>query len=844
MKKLFLLPVFVLLALISPAQLKSPEEFLGYRLGTHYTPHFKIASYVYYAASQVPDMVKVEQYGTTNEGRPLLLAYIASKENFANLENIRKNNLRLANTAPDRMAPIEEAPAIVWLSYNVHGNEPSSSEAAMLTLYGLLNPANTASKTWLKNTVVILDPCINPDGRDRYVNWQNQVQGKTPNANPVSREHMEPWPGGRTNHYNFDLNRDWAWQTQVETQQRLIKYNQWLPQVHVDFHEQGYNAPYYFAPAAEPFHEVITPWQREFQTMIGKNNAKYFDANGWLYFTKERFDLFYPSYGDTYPTYSGSIGMTFEQGGHSRGGLAVVKEDGDTLTLHDRLIHHYTTGMSVVEITSGNAAKVVKEFRKYFNAAIQTPAGEFKSYLIKNDGTDRITRLQALLNKNNIDWGYVNAGSFTGLNYQNGKTELFKAAAGDMVINANQGRSNLIKVLFERTSKLSDSATYDITAWSLPFAYGLKAFGLKDYVLAVSKTNPLPEVVPVTVSFENTYAWVTRWNGLNSAGFLSALLTSGVKVRYAEQSFRVGNNEFEKGALIITKAANYGLGKALEASVKNAAVKTGVEVVAVPSGFVDKGFDIGSDKVRFIRAPKIAMLAGKEVSSNGMGEIWHFFDQQLNYPITLINTEDLGRMEPGDFNVLIIPDGYYTLFSQKEKNEQLKEWVRRGGKIIALENAVAQMSNADWGLKLKGSGDDKKDKEEPKKDDYSLLKKYDDREKEYISSSMPGSIFKVELDYSHPLTFGYTDSYYTLKQDANIYEFMKDGWNVGVIKKDNYVSGFTGNKLRDKLKDGVLFGTIDMGRGSLVFLADNPMFRSFWENGKLLFCNAVFLAGN
>lgn len=844
MKKLFLLPVFILSVLMSIAQLKSPEEFLGYKLGTHYTPHFKIASYVYYVASQVPDMVKVEQYGSTNEGRPLLLAYIASKENFPNLENIRKNNLRLGNAALDRMAPSEDAPAIVWLSYNVHGNEPSSSEAAMLTLYELLNPANTATKEWLKNTVVILDPCINPDGRDRYVNWQNQVQGKTPNANPVSREHMEPWPGGRTNHYNFDLNRDWAWQTQVETQQRLLKYNQWLPQVHVDFHEQGYNAPYYFAPAAEPFHEVITPWQREFQTMIGRNNAKHFDANGWLYFTKERFDLFYPSYGDTYPTYTGAIGMTFEQGGHSRGGLAVVKEDGDTLTLYDRLIHHYTTGMSVVEITSGNAAKVVKEFRKYFNAAIQTPAGEFKSYIIKSDGTDRITRLQALLKKNNIDWWYANAGSFTGLNYQNGKTELFKTAAGDMVINANQVRSNLIKVLFERTSKLSDSATYDITAWSLPFAYGLKAFGLKDYVQAVSKTNPQPEAVPMAVSFENTYAWVARWNGLNSAGFLSSLLTSGVKVRYAEQSFRAGNNDFDKGSLIITKAANYALGKDLETRVKNAATKNGVEVVPVPSGFVDKGFDIGSDKVRFIRAPKVAMLAGKEVSSNGMGEIWHFFDQQLNYPVTLINTDDLGRMEPGDFNVLIIPDGYYTLFSQKEKNDQLKEWVRKGGKIIALENAVAQMSNADWGFKLKGSGDDKKDKEEPKKDDYSLLKKYDDREKEYISGSMPGSIFKVELDYSHPLAFGYTDSYYTLKQDENIYEFMKDGWNVGVIKKDNYVSGFTGNKLRDKLKDGVLFGAIDMGRGTVVFLADNPLFRSFWENGKLLFCNAVFLAGD
>ena len=843
MKHFFGVLVFTATAIISFAQLQSPEEFLGYKPGSHYTPHFKIVNYVNYIAAGVPDMVKVEKYGETNEGRPLLLAYIASKENFTNLENIRKNNLRLASSAADKMAANEETPVIVWLSYNVHGNEPSSSEAAMLTLYELVNPANTNTKEWLKNTVIIIDPCINPDGRDRYVNWENQMQGKTPNANPISREHNEPWPGGRTNHYNFDLNRDWAWQTQIESQQRLIKYNQWLPQVHVDFHEQGYNAPYYFAPAAEPFHEVITPWQREFQTMIGRNNAKYFDSNGWLYFTKERFDLFYPSYGDTYPTYNGSIGMTFEQGGHSRGGLVVVKEDGDTLTLYDRLLHHYTTGMSTIEVASRNAAKLVKEYHKYFNTSIQTPAGEFKSYILKSDGTDRIARLKTLMNKNNIDWSYVNAGSFTGLNYQNGKTEPFRTAPGDIVINSNQPKSNLIKVLFERTSKLSDSATYDITAWSLPFVYGLKGYGLKEFVSTVSKNNPVAETATAAVSFENTYAYVVKWNGLNSACFLSALLNNGIKVRYAEDAFKAGANDFDKGSLIITKASNYSFGKDLETKIKIAAAKNSIEAVAVPSGFVDKGFDIGSDKVRFIHPPKVALLAGKEVSSSAMGEIWHFFDQQLGYPVTLINTDDLGRMAPGDFNVLIIPDGYYTLFSQKEKNEQLKDWVRKGGKIIALENAAAQMSGADWGFKIKGSGDDKKDKEEIKKDDYSLLKKYDDREKDYISNSIPGSIFKVELDNSHPLAFGYGDSYYTLKRDENMYEFLKDGWNVGVVKKDNYVSGFTGNKLKEKLKDGTLFGVIDMGRGTVIFLADDPIFRSFWENGKLLFCNAVFLVG-
>ncbi len=337
--------------------LQTPEQFLGYKVGTHFTPHYKIVNYVRAVAQAKPDMVRIEKYGETNEGRELLLIYITTPENLKNLESIRQTNLAFSGLSNNKTAGSTTAsPAIVWLSYNVHGNEASSSEASMLTLYSLVDPANTSTKEWLRNTVVIIDPCMNPDGRDRYVNWINSVMGKNYNPDPQSREHNEPWPGGRTNHYNFDLNRDWAWQTQKETRLRMAKYNEWLPQVHVDFHEQGYNQPYYFAPAAEPFHEVITPWQREFQNTIGRNNARYFDQNGWLFFTKERFDLLYPSYGDTYPLYNGAIGMTFEQGG-IRAGLGVTTGAGDVLTLVDRVNHHYTTGLSTIEMASQHAGR-------------------------------------------------------------------------------------------------------------------------------------------------------------------------------------------------------------------------------------------------------------------------------------------------------------------------------------------------------------------------------------------------------------------------------------------------------------------------------------------------------
>jgi hypothetical protein len=406
--KRFLVFALVISSLITTAQtIQTPDQFLGYELGSRFTRHHRVVEYFKYI-DDLSANVKVTQYGETNELRPLIYAVITSPENFANLEQIRQDNLKRAGVQEGSAAG---KVAIVWLSYNVHGNEASSLEASMKTLYELVNPANAKTKEWLKNTVVIMDPCINPDGRDRYANFYNQYGNSPYNSSGDAKEHREPWPGGRANHYLFDLNRDWAWLTQKESRARIKVYNEWLPHVHVDFHEQGYNNPYYFAPAAEPFHEVISPWQREFQTMIGKNHAKYFDEQGWLYFTKEVFDLYYPSYGDTYPTYSGAIGMTYEQGGGGFGGLSITTREGDPLTLKDRLTHHHTSGLSTVEITSLNATRVVDEFEKYSKENLNNPASPYKTFVIKGDNNvDKINKLTQWLDSHSIKYGHPAAG--------------------------------------------------------------------------------------------------------------------------------------------------------------------------------------------------------------------------------------------------------------------------------------------------------------------------------------------------------------------------------------------------------------------------------------------------
>ncbi len=828
MKKIyFLLFAFAICTTISAQTLQSPEKFLGYKIGEHYTPHYKILNYFNAVAQAVPQMVKIEKYGETYEGRDLIVAYIASGENMQRLDEIRMNNLRLAGIAKDNAATVTNASAIVWLSYNVHGNEPSSSEAAMLTLFALVDPNNSQTKEWLKNTLVIIDPCLNPDGRERYVSWYTNAAGMQFNADPQSREHDELWPYGRTNHYNFDLNRDWAWQTQKESAARIKKYNEWLPQVHVDFHEQGYNEPYYFAPAAEPYHKVITQWQRDFQTRIGKNNAKYFDEKGWLYFTKEFFDLFYPSYGDTYPTYNGSIGMTYEQGGISAG-LGIKTEEGDTLTLSERALHHYTTSLSTIEVSSKNAGQLINEFKKFFDDNMHDESTEYKAYILTAKDANKIKEVTDLLDANGIEYGSPSSNTLKGYNYFTNKEEDFADEGNILAVNALQPKGKLLKVLFEPKSMLSDSATYDITAWAVPYAYGVKAYGIKDNI----ELLPYKNAAGITTVSAN-YGLLIPYTSFSAAELLSELLQKKVKVRFALKPFTYNEKKFERGTLIVLKGNNIDNWNAI---TNEACKKFNIQPTEAESGFMEAGADFGSPDVRLIKAPRVALLTGREVSASAAGEVWSLFDNSLHYPITQLNSEELSELNLQLYDVLIVPDGSYSSFNNKDVTDKIQNFLKGGGKIIAMENGAAKFAGMDFtNLKLKEDTSAEKDS--------AVIRKFANYERDELSNSIPGAIYKVELDNTHPLAFGYPDFYYTLKQDAHLYKYLKDGWNVGTIKSSGYVSGFVGSKLKQRLKDGMLVGDINYEDGNIILLSDNPLFRLFWQNGKLMFANAVFLVG-
>ena len=852
-------------SLFAQTTVSSPAQFLGYAIGERFTPQHRVLDYARQVAQQAPNRVRFINYGTTYEGRPLAVVVVANEANLARLDEIRTDNLRRIGLLEGKPSG-KAMPAIQWLSYNVHGNEAVSSEAFMEVLHGLLVPEQaktpfSVSPKILETSVVILDPCLNPDGHDRYVNWYNQMHGRVADATLFAREHNEPWPGGRYSHYYFDLNRDWAWQTQENTQQRMALYQQWMPQLHGDFHEMGLESPYYFAPSAKPYHEDITPFQRNFQRLIGQYCSRYFDKNNWLYFTHERYDLLYPSYGDTYPTYNGAIGMTYEQGGSGRAGLAARKADGDTLTLRQRIDHHVASSFATLESVADRSGEVVTEFGNFFDRAQRTPVGTFKTYVIKSSGDDgKLNALRQLLDRNQIRYGVagkaMTVGSSTPARGKktttDGSYDYFtrqpaknvSIAPEDLVISAFQPKSTLVKILFEPTTTLEDSITYDITAWSLPYAYGLQTYGLTTRLDPVAM--PVSVAATPAVSTDRPYAYLARWQSMPSVQLLAGLLAKKLKVRVAENPFETDGKAYGSGTLLITRAGNERLGNQFDEIVQQEAAKLNVSLTPVKSGFVTKGSDFGSEFVMALKAPRVGVVAGEGLTPTAVGEVWHYFDQELKYPVSLINGTDLANIDWRQLDVLVLPNGTgYNRIMNERVLTSLRDWIRAGGKLIAMERAIgALVGKEGFDIKEKEEKKDDARKGSKEKAPTDSLKTYGNREREAASDDTPGSIYRLHLDPTHPLGFGLTTNYYTLVQEAHNYEILKDGWNVGYLKDSDLVAGFAGKNAKEKLKQTLAVGVQELGRGQVIYLADDPLFRGFWYNGKLLFGNAVFMSGN
>ncbi|MFM7565164.1 MAG: M14 family zinc carboxypeptidase [Flavobacteriales bacterium] len=797
------------LVLLQPllGQLSSPVSPLNqyYHAGKNFSRHHEVVSFFQSLQSLYPTHVKMETYGTTPEGRPLFLVFLSSEKNISQLSSIRVKHLELD---PNETIPI------VWFSYNVHGNESSGTEAAMETAYRLV----TDKKKLLDECLVIIDPCLNPDGRDRYVNFFRQYQNPTfPEAN-ASIEHHEPWPSGRFNHYLFDLNRDWAWATQKESKQRIPVYQQWLPHVHVDFHEQSYNEPYYFPPAAEPYHEQITPWQRTFQKDIGKNHANIFDKNHWLYFSKEVFDLLYPSYGDTYPMFHGSIGMTYEQGGSGRAGLSVITDKQDTLTLTDRIFHHVTTGFSTIETVLEHQHKLIKAFHEFYNETAKNP------YTLILDGdAPNIDRLLALLNTHQIQYKQPSnntPNAVEGLDYFSQQKRSYKIKPNDILVTSNQPQRTLMTVLFEPQTFLSDSITYDITAWSLPYAYGVPCMKIDKLIPCTIYEKKNPKNSPLTLSDE-PYAVAIEWRTLTDAKYLNQLLKQGFCVSVTDIDIETKEGKLNRGTLLLLKANNKD--KSLQSLVNNELVKMDLKYKALRSGW-NNTIDLGTSHIKTIKNPRIAVPFNDKTSPTSLGEIWYFLSEDLEIPHQRLLWDADETPNLNDIDILLIPEDF-TISNM----ESLKAWIEQGGTCIVMGTAHTSFTEAYFGLSNKP--------QEPTKDTEEV--KMENRERMAMKETVNGAIYACTPDPSHPLAYGYDNTYFTLRLNASTTIF--DGDVAQKIKENKgWMSGFAGASVKYEQLGSVSSGSKPLGDGHIVFFFDNPLFRGFWENGKLQLANAFY----
>ncbi len=835
---------------------RTPAQLLGYRLGTRFTEHDRLVDAV--RAYGQNERAVLEKYGETEQRRPLHLVYVSSPENLKNLAQVRSDlaTLVAARTAPaDAIrAILDRLPVIVWLSFNVHGNEPSSSEAALATLYQLVAGTDARTEAIRKSAIVVIDPCVNPDGRDRYVHWFNGIVGQQPDANPAAWEHVEPWPGGRVNHYYFDLNRDWAFLTQVETRSRIPFYLRTPPQVHVDFHEMGASSSYFFFPPVYPVNANLPADVVDWSTQFGRANAAAFDRFGWTYYTRENFDLFYPGYGDSWPTFQGAIGMTYEQAGHSSAGLALRRDDETLLTLRDRIWHHFIAAFATCETSAAQRSALVRRFWDWHRTAIEEgERGPVIEYVIP-EGSDplRSASLASLLASQGIQVDRAGTDFVAGpLRSFDGKDVAKEAfAAGTYLVPLAQPRKRLANALLEPAPQLRDLYFYDVTAWSLPRAFGLEAFQslARIDVARAPYDGSFPRSRGIVGDPKNAYALLVDWRQGNAPRLAARLLEEGTRLSIGTKETRLGGTVWERGTLVIPVAGN---GADLLDRVRAAAEETGVTVTAVPSGLADEGADLGSDSVLALKRRRVAVVAGPDVDATSFGAVRFLLERSHRIPFTIVPLERLGSVRLSDFGAIVFPDGYgYDRAVPKATVDRLRDWMTAGGLFVGLGRgglwATAERSGLTR-IRIAKTPEPEAGADTARGAAQEAgARRYvpaDQREAEMRRRGNPGAILRLEVEPDSSVAFGCGDGPLSVLANGE-QAFDPDpttGQPAFLYTEDPRAAGFVGAEATRRLAGRAFAMSSRVGRGRAVLFSEDPNFRLVWQGLTKAFLNALLL---
>lgn len=834
-----------------------PDAVLGYPLGARFTSWDRIVSYLETLDAASP-RVKMWEYGRTYEGRPLKLVAVSTPENLERLEEIRQNVQRLAAGSgldggeKDRL--VKRTPLVVWLAYGVHGNESSSAEAAMGTAY-VLAAGQGETAEMLKDVVVLIDPLQNPDGRERYVNGYKQRRGDEANPRRNSAEHWEPWPGGRQNHYLIDLNRDWAWASQQETRQRIAAYRSWEPQVYVDFHEMGSDSSYFFPPSAEPIHPQIDRRILSWLDAFGRANAAAFDRQGWIYFKEENYDLFYPGYGDSYPSLRGAVGMTYEMAGGGRAGQALALPDGTVLTLADRVARHLTTSLTTTRTAARNARKILEDFAANRAKAASEPV---RTYLWPADQQEART-LADLLVLHGVKVRQLGQSAeipVRGLSHVASEAQARRFPAGSYAVSTAQPLGNLVEALMELDSPMSqsfldrqrqrleqnlDPEFYDITAWSLPLAYNVHT-----WVAAgdVAEGKALPESAGGGVSGEgqtgSEIGWLVPPQGIATYRLAAELQKRKIHFRVATAAFSGGGASYPNGTLFIPQRAN---ADDLRDTFKGLLQQESLAAQAVSSSYDFKGLSLGSNEMPAVRPVRVGLVSGEGVDATSFGFLWYLLDNQIGVDYDRLDLGQLRNLPLSDFDVLIFPSGGYDDRIGDKLKDSLDVWIKDGGVLVAVGDAVTWLQDREltsikrWQPPKK----DEKDEEEPKPEDPEGGES--DVEKQLAERPIftPGAVLATTMQPQHPLTLGLTGSPDVLYEGSTVLKATGDPRQDVLLAKDEspVVAGFAWPEAEQRLAGSLLVGTETRGRGSVVLFAQDPAYRLFWRATTPILLNAV-----
>jgi len=801
------------------SEIETPELFLGYPIGSEHTRHDNIISYFQNLALK-SDRAILKFYGKTHEGRKLPILVISSPENISKINQIQERHLLLVDPN-NNIQPTEKDPVIIHLAYNVHGNEPSSSEAAILTAYTLTASTNKEILNFINNSIIFIDPAINPDGRDRHTQWANSYKANPLIDDPNDAEHNENWPRGRTNHYWFDLNRDWLLAINPESQGKLNWYHQWYPNVVTDFHEMGSQSSYFFEPMkANGSLNPIMPKEN----YIDLNNlfAEYFseslDSIGSLYFTKEIFDGTYPGYGSSYADLQGGLGILFEQAS-SRGLLQ--KTDYNEITFAFTIRNQFVSSMATLKAAIENRSKLNKYQKSFFKTAISNAnKNKIKGYDFQSEDQN--------LSKAFID------------KLLRHKIKVYEKKKGNYFVPSKQPQYRMVQTFFETYEKYRDSVFYDASAWSVANFYNIK-YNPSNKIFLNNEIKSIDKLVKWNSVEKSEYAYLVDSNDYNIPALINGLQRKKIVVASAFKPFTImtnkGSKAFSYGSLVIPIKNQKVSSEQIYNSISELQKKLEINIYSVNSGFSIKGIDLGSRNIQPLKAPKAAMLIGNGVRSYEAGEVWHLLDTRVQMPITKISLNYFDRVSLDKYNVLIMVSGNYKFDSKV--TEKIKNWVSKGNTLITIGTAN------NWAINKKIVKEElviqKKDTIKNNLD----RKPYVDARENIGREKLGGVFIAVDIDKTHPIAFGYNNKNQVVYKNNLVWlKLSKNDYsNVAVYKNKPHIDGYISKNIRKEFlpkSASLIISKVDKGR--VIMFADNPNFRGTAYGTNRLFLNAIFMS--